>query len=160
MTDHSGSCICGNIKYKVGNNPQRVTFCHCKFCQRATGGAYLVEPLFNSTDFSFTSGTAKTYTHVSLGSGQNVYIHFCDNCGTKVAMTFDRFDGITGVFGGTFDDPNWFDRSAENAKHIYLGVAQKGTIIPAGYTTYIEHAQDGAGNPCKATVFDLPLTIK
>ena len=160
MTKAQGGCLCGKLRYEVGTQPSRVTMCHCKFCQRATGGAYLVEPIFDARDFSIIKGTPKNYTHTSEGSGKAVYIHFCDNCGTKLFLTFERFADVVGVYGGTFDDPNWFDITPENSKHIFLGVAQRGTVNPAGYR-YLHRArhQERRGRRLPQRCFTNPQII-
>jgi hypothetical protein len=54
----------------------------------------------------------------------------------KLYLDLERFPAIYGVYGGTFDDPNWFDRSPEMTRHIFLGSAQRGTVIPAGVKTF------------------------
>jgi len=159
MTVAQGGCLCGGLRYEVGNQPARTTMCHCKFCQRATGSAYLVEPVFEASDFALTRGKPKQYIHVSEGSGKEVHIHFCDNCGTKLFLTFERFADVVGVYGGTFDDPNWLEIGPENSKHIFLGVAQKGTVIPPHVNTFIEHATESDGTPITPTVFDRPHII-
>jgi hypothetical protein len=154
MTSAQGGCLCGQLRYEVNAQPLRVTMCHCKFCQRATGGAYLVEPVFDAKNFAVIAGVEKTYTHLSEGSGKEVYIHFCDNCGTKLFLTFERFEGFVGVYAGTFDDPNWFDLTPENSKHIFLGVAQRGTVIPPHFNTFVEHAAQNDGTPIAPRVFE------
>lgn len=159
MSNAMGGCLCGKLRYEVRGLPVRTTVCHCRFCQRATGSAYLVEPVFNAGDFSVTSGTPARYTHVSEGSGKEVHVHFCSNCGTKLFLTFERFDGMVGLYGGTFDDPNWFELTPENSKHIFLGVARKGTVIPPHINTFVEHAAHADGTPIQPTVFDAPMTI-
>ena len=159
MTNAQGGCLCGRLRYEVSAEPIRTTVCHCKFCQRATGGAYMVEPVFDAKDFAIIAGEEKKYTHISEGSGKEVYIHFCDNCGTKLLLTFERFAGFVGVYGGTFDDPNWFDITPKNSKHIFLGVARRGTVIPPHINTYIEHAAQSDGTPIAAMVFETPKVI-
>jgi hypothetical protein len=133
--------------------------CHCKFCQRATGGAYLVEPVFENADFAIILGMPKSYTHLSEGSGKDVYIHFCENCGTKIFLTFGRFEGAVGLYGGTLDDPNWLEITPENSKHIFLGEAQKGTVIPPHFNTFGKHSTENDGSPNAATIFDEPHII-
>ena len=159
MKEVQGGCLCGTLRYEVKEQPSRVTMCHCKFCQKATGGAYLVEPIFDRQDFSMLAGEPKIYTHTSVGSGKQVFIHFCDTCGTKLFLTFERFADVVGVYGGTFDDPNWFEVTPENAKHIFLGVAQRGTVIPSGMNTFIEHATENDGTPIEPTIFASPQVI-
>ena len=119
----------------------------------------MVEPIFDKQDFSMLAGEPKIYTHTSVGSGKQVFIHFCDTCGTKLFLTFERFADVVGVYGGTFDDPNWFEVTPENAKHIFLGVAQRGTVIPSGMNTFIEHATENDGTPIEPTIFASPQVM-
>jgi len=154
-----GGCLCGGLRYGVDTLPVRVTMCHCRFCQRATGGAYMVEPVFDKSQFRLTRGEPKVYDHISEGSGKTVHIHFCDTCGTKLFISFERFVDVVGVYGGTFDDPDWYPRTPENTKHIFLAVAQHGTVIPAGFNSFQEHATTNDGTPVKPTVYETPKLI-
>lgn len=149
-----GGCLCGNIRYEVSADPVRVTFCHCRYCQRATGSAYLVEPIFKKSDFNIVQGKTRTYSQASAGSGKRVTANFCETCGTKLFLDLERFPEIVGVYGGTFDDPNWFSRPPKNSRHIFLDFAQKGTVVPAGYDTFKEHAAKNDGSPASSTVYD------
>ena len=159
MATHEGGCLCGGIRYAVKAPPLRVTICHCRFCQRATGSAFLVEPIFGKSAFAVAAIQPKIYRHRSAGSGKIVEVHFCDNCGTKLFLSFERFPDVIGVYGGTFDDPNWFDRSPENTRHIFLGVAQRGAVIPAGFACFEEHAITNDGTPIAPTVFNEHLAM-
>src|SRR5512142_2925318 len=107
MSVYEGGCLCGDVRFKATAPPIRVTFCHCRFCQRATGYAYLIEPIFSKADFVLTKGAPSSYDHRSEGSGKIVHVHFCGRCGTKLYLTFERFPDVFGVYCGTFDDPNW-----------------------------------------------------
>jgi len=160
MSAHEGGCLCGHIRYSVKTEPMRVTICHCRFCQRATGSAFLVEPIFGKSDFSLTAGEPTIYQHRSEGSGKIVNVHFCARCGTKLFLSFERFSEVVGVYGGTFDDPDWFERSARNSRHIFLSVAQRGTVIPAGIDCYDQHTTTNDGQPIKSTVFIEPREIR
>jgi hypothetical protein len=159
MAINEGGCLCGGVRYATKADPMRVTYCHCRFCQRATGGAYLVEPIFQKYDFEVTSGSPARYGHVSEGSGKLVNVNFCPNCGTKLFLGFERFPDVIGVYGGTFDDPNWFPRDARISKHIFLDVAQHGTVIPAGIDTFRLHATDNDGTPIDPEVLSVPRTV-
>ena len=159
MAFHRGGCICGNVKYETLNDPVRVTICHCKFCQRATGSAYMVEPIFRLEDLRITRGSTTTFLHRSQGSGKTNTIHFCAACGTKLYLSFERFTDVCGVYAGTFDDPNWFEIRPDNAKHIFLEVARHDTIIPPGIMVYEQHATRNDGTPVEPVVFDAPRVI-
>lgn len=159
MTENGGGCLCGGIRYLTCSEPVRVTFCHCRFCQRTTGSAYLVEPIFQRSDFQVTEGVPTTYVHRSEGSGKIVTIHFCATCSTKLFLSFERYPEIVGVYGGSFDDPNWYRWNQENSKHIFLEAAQHGTIIPAGIPSYRQHSTLNDGTPVDPLLFDQPHTI-
>ncbi len=159
MSAHQGGCLCGALRYETIGEPSVVFFCHCKFCQRSTGGAYLVEPIFDRDKFKIICGNPDTYEHRSEGSGKRVTINFCATCGTKLFLDLERFSDVSGVFGGTYDDPNWFKRTADNSKHIFLEVAQHGTLIPSGVDTFLQQVIDIEGEPVKPIVFESPHSI-
>jgi len=131
-----GRCLCGEIAYAAEGEPSVVTVCHCRFCQRATGAAYLVDALFKRERFRVTKGQAQVYDHVSAGSGQSVHIHFCARCGTKLWMTFQRFPALVGIYAGTLDDPGAFDRSPSRVNYIFTDSAAPWTVLPAGARTW------------------------
>jgi hypothetical protein len=112
---HEGGCLCGDTRYRTTAEPLRVTICHCTFCQRFTGSAYLVEPIFNRADVVFSGAPLKAYDHRSDSSSKRVTLRFCGRCGTTLYLDLERFPDILGLCGGTFDDPNWFERSAATA---------------------------------------------
>jgi hypothetical protein len=150
---NEGGCLCGGVRYKTTAEPQRVTICHCTFCQRFTGSAFLVEPIFMKADVALSGEAPRTYDHRSDSSGKRVTLNFCDRCGTTLYLDLERFPAILGLCGGTFDDPNWFDRGQGKARHIFTRSMQKGVVLPAGIETYELHALRNDGTPNVPTVF-------
>ncbi len=159
MPLHEGGCLCGDVRYAADREPVRVTICFCRFCQRATGSMGMVEPLFNRAAFRISFGHARRYELTSKGSGKRVTVNFCPTCGTKLFLEFERFPDVVGVYAGTFDDPNWFERAPQNTKFIFLDSAQRGTIVPPGYNTFHEHSMLNDGRPVEPIVFDQTHTI-
>lgn len=163
MTDHSphneGGCLCGGLRYRTTTEPVRITICHCKFCQRATGSAYFVEPIFERGAFEIVTGAPKEFAHRSEGSGKQVFVNFCGDCGTKIFLGFERWPDLVGIYAGTFDDPNWFEMRADNAKHIFLDSAREGTILPPGIATFRQHATENDGTPIEPTFFTEPQAV-
>jgi hypothetical protein len=158
-TNHEGGCLCGDIRYRTIAEPLRVTICHCTFCQRFTGAAFLVEPIFRKEDVVFSGTAARTYDHRSDGSGKRVTLNFCATCSTTLYLDLERFPEILAMCGGTFDNPNWFDRSAETCRHIFTRSAQVGVVLPAGLKIYPEHALQLHGIPNEPIVLAHPLTV-
>jgi hypothetical protein len=156
---HKGGCLCGDVRYRVTAEPLRVTICHCTFCQRFTGTAYLVEPIFRRADFALTGAAPQTYDHQSDRSKKRVTLNFCGRCGTTIYLDLERFPEILGICGGTFDDPNWFTRNEANCRHIFTRSAQSGVVLPPGLQIYESHALKLDGSPNEPTVFAHALTI-
>lgn len=154
----AGRCLCGSLAFEVTAPPFDVIDCHCRFCQRATGSAYLVETLFDINEFRTTAGRPAIYEHRSAGSGKAIRIHFCATCGTKLWMTFARFPGKVGVFSGTFDRPDWFG-PAEDRLHFFLSEAPLGRVLPAGAEVYDAHYFAAEGVPDTAHRFDRPTVV-
>ena len=156
MSIHAGGCLCAAVRYQTLTDPLRVTICHCRFCQRATGSAYMVEPIFRLEDLQVTCGSPVVYDLRSAGSGKLVHIHFCQTCGTKLYLTFERFAQTCGVYAGTFDDPDWFDAGTENSRHIYVDVARHDTVLPAHVKLFRQHALLYDGSPLEAMTLKAP----
>lgn len=159
MTIHAGGCLCGGLRYENTADPVRVTICHCRFCQRATGSAYMVEPLFRAEDMRVTAGTPATYSLRSEGSGKTVTVHFCAACGTKLWLSFERFPDILGLYAGVFDDPNWFEIGPGNAKQIFIDTARPESILMPGINVFGQHATTNDGTPLEPVVFDRPVAV-
>jgi len=156
---HAGGCLCGDIRYKTTAEPLRVTICHCTFCQRSTGSAFLVEPIFRKQDVVFSGRAPTTYDHRSDSSHKRVTLNFCARCGTTIFLDLERFPGVLGLCGGTFDDPNWFDRSRGKCRHIFTRSAQKGVVLPARVDTFREHAVQLDGTPNEPVVLQHALMV-
>jgi hypothetical protein len=159
MIRHAGGCLCGRLRYETSADPVRVTICHCRFCQRATGSAYMVEPLFREEDVKVTTGAPSTFALRSKGSGKTVTVHFCAGCGTKIWLSFERFPGILGLYAGTFDDPNWFEIGPDNAKQIFIDAARPDSILMPGINVFGQHATLNDGTALEPVIFDAPHAV-
>ena len=143
----TGHCLCGAVAYDTGGDPLWTTICYCRFCQRATGSDRMIEPIFERDPFAFTKGAPAVYTLSSEGSGQDVHVHFCATCGTKLALTFARWPDRLGIYIGTLDDPAAIRPALGTSKHIFTSEARPGTILPPDVPTYARHATEPDGTP-------------
>lgn len=144
---HKGRCLCGAIRYETLAEPLRVTICHCRFCQRLTGSSFLLEPIFRKQDVLFEGVAAKTYEHRSATSGMRVTLNFCGRCSTTLCLALERFPGVLGICGGTFDDPDWFERAPGKYRHIFIRSAQSDVVLPANVDLFERHAIELNGTP-------------
>jgi hypothetical protein len=37
---HTGSCLCGAVKYRIDTPIREVSHCHCSMCRKAHGAAF------------------------------------------------------------------------------------------------------------------------
>jgi hypothetical protein len=88
-----------------------------------------------------------------------VTLNFCGRCATTIYLDLERFPDVVGLCGGTFDDPNWFDRSKDRCRHIFTRSAQKGVILPADVNLYEGHALQLDGTPNQPTIFAHALVV-
>ena len=62
----TGGCACGAIRYECVAEPMFMWNCHCRECQRSTGGGAAVNVVFSASTVRFTKGAPKE--HVSTGT--------------------------------------------------------------------------------------------
>jgi hypothetical protein len=133
---HQGGCLCGAVRYRTLGRPLHTTICHCTFCQRLTGSAFLVEPVFATKSVEIDCGTVATYHHRSAAHGRRLTVNFCPSCGTHLSLLFERFPGYQGICGGTFDDPRWFQPD----RHIFTETAVLWMVFPPRIDCFAQHA--------------------
>lgn len=123
-----GGCLCGRIRYRATQAPLRTLVCHCTFCQRVTGSLAYSESLFPMDAVQFSGAPMRAYAHRSDSSGKQVFVHFCDTCGTTLSLTFERWPDARAISRGTMDAPE----AVEVTAHIWTRSAHSGGALPAG----------------------------
>lgn len=118
---HTGSCLCGTVRFEVSTGLKEPDACHCSICRR-TSGHYWV-----STDVPRSAITLHGLDNITwYQSSAKVRRGFCRTCGS--AMFFDppaTRDWI-GVAMGAFDKPT-------NTKiHEHIFVVDKGDYYELG----------------------------
>jgi hypothetical protein len=140
MTDkHEGGCVCGSLRYVARGDPERVTICHCTWCQRRTGSAFGVEAVFPASAVDLSGDTLLTYRHISDVSGRWLDQQFCSRCGANIGFMAEAVPGIRTIAAGTFDDPSWIEPGRYSFRYVYLRSAQAWSTLPDGVERYEAH---------------------
>ncbi len=84
----TGGCLCGAIRYEASESPIDAGICHCRTCQKSTGGAFMVIVGFSHSAFRFTKGEPKLYRSSAIMDKG-----FCPHCGS---LLFDQYLVQTG----------------------------------------------------------------
>ncbi|HNB26664.1 MAG TPA: GFA family protein [Alphaproteobacteria bacterium] len=58
-TRHQGGRVCGAVRYVTEGAPERVSLCHCAWCQKRTGTAFGTEAVFRAEAGRFSRGAPK-----------------------------------------------------------------------------------------------------
>lgn len=88
-----GSCHCGSVMYEAEIDPDQVVICHCTDCQTFSSAPYRVSVFgVRSDNFRRIKGSPKTYSKTG-GSGREVLVVFCGECGTALYSTKNDTEG-------------------------------------------------------------------
>jgi len=99
MTEVTGGCLCGALRFTATGAPYRVGICHCLDCRKNHGALFHASAIFPEDAVTVT-GPWHSYQDRS----------FCPNCGSPV---FAHIDDEIGINLGAFDVPNQFRPSYE-----------------------------------------------
>lgn len=53
---HSGSCLCGAVRFEVEGDFERFYLCHCQYCRKDTGSAHGANLFSSSATLQWLSG--------------------------------------------------------------------------------------------------------
>lgn len=105
-TPFTGGCMCGAVRYECSAEPLMSGNCHCRDCQRASGGAF-VSALAVPRNALKITGEIKYYD-VKGDSGNTVSRGFCPNCGARLFGRPAVASDLIVIMAGSLDDPSWY----------------------------------------------------
>lgn len=109
----TGGCQCGRVRYRAEVSDTEAYLCHCRMCQRATGGF--------AASFVHLPNEAVTWEwepdwYVSSPIAKRA---FCSACGSPLGLRFNDGTGIDLTFGSC-DDPSGFEpKSHSGAESLH-----------------------------------------
>lgn len=127
MTDITGGCACGNVRFKITGPPMGVGVCHCLDCQKSSGGGPNYVALVPKGSFEVTNGEPKTYER-KADSGTEVGQVFCADCGTPLWSVPGPMSPFYPVKLGALDDPS----ELRPQLHLYTDSAQPWHLMHEG----------------------------
>lgn len=102
MVTMTGGCQCGRIRYTAEIADDEAYLCHCRMCQRATGGV--------SIAWKNVRAASVTWEREPDRYRSSPFAHrgFCSACGTPLTFEFLEGSGNLDLTVGSFDDPSRF----------------------------------------------------
>ena len=96
----TGGCQCGAIRFAVSAAPAKVSICHCRMCQKASGAPFASFADIETSAFAWTRGKPAAFRSSTIAMRD-----FCAACGTP--LSFRRIDGPRiEIMTGAFDRPD------------------------------------------------------
>jgi hypothetical protein len=126
----TGSCACGEVRYRLASEPLFVHCCHCRNCQRQTGSAFVINLLIEADRVELLSGDPVP-VDVPRDDGSNQRIFRCQTCHVAVYSEYGRPE-VLFVRGGTLEDPS----SVAPDVHIFTRSKLPWLALPDGVPAF------------------------
>lgn len=81
MSQHQGSCFCGEVKFQVKGEPEAMGYCHCDSCRRWSAGPVNAFSLWAPDSLEVLAGKDRIDT---FNLTEQSYRKWCRNCGGHV----------------------------------------------------------------------------
>lgn len=82
--DFKGECLCGAVRFAAAPPTLFCAHCHCRFCRRAHGAAFVTWFGVPEARFRFLEGEAQVKWYASSKQGRR---GFCAKCGSTLFYT-------------------------------------------------------------------------
>ncbi|MEH2470200.1 hypothetical protein V1281_000553 [Nitrobacteraceae bacterium AZCC 2161] len=92
----TGGCQCGAIRFALSAAPTRISICHCRMCQKASGAPFASLADIPNEHFAWTRGKPAAFRSSSIAERD-----FCAQCGTPLsyrAIGGPKIEIMTGAF--------------------------------------------------------------
>lgn len=99
MTKLTGGCLCGAIRYQVTAPDLCVSHCHCTFCRRAAGAAFITWMTLAAGKLIITNGEVTEFE-----SSPGAWRGFCADCGTSLTYRHVNHSEEVDLTAATLDD--------------------------------------------------------
>ena len=97
MDNLKGSCLCGEISYRLDSKILNVVNCHCDFCRSHSGAAFSTYAALPHASLQITRGE-ESLASFEAGEGKK---HFCRICGTPIFNLNKKYPGACMIYLGT-----------------------------------------------------------
>ena len=101
MSRMTGGCACGRVRYTASVADDDAYLCHCRMCQRATGGVSIA---FKNLKKSDVTWLAEPDWYNSSPIARRPY---CRDCGTPLGFEYPDSPNMDLTIG-SFDEPGRF----------------------------------------------------
>ncbi|MBZ9812490.1 GFA family protein [Mesorhizobium sp. CA7] len=109
--NHSGSCLCGAVRFRTKGPLRGVIYCHCSQCRKQSGHFYAATNVADA-DIVIEGMENLTWYEASDFAKRG----FCKTCGS-VLFWKPKGDAYISVMAGSFEEPS----GLQGECHIFVG---------------------------------------
>lgn len=102
----TGGCQCGQVKYRLKEEPLALYACHCLDCQKQSSSAFGMSMWMHREAVEFYSGQLSFWTTRDERGAQKICA-FCGNCGSRIYHAAGDEPKILSMKAGSLDDTSW-----------------------------------------------------
>lgn len=125
---HEGHCSCGFVRYRMASAPMIVHACHCSWCQRESGGPFVVNAVIEAARVTLVQGEIHMVVTPSA-SGRNQKIARCPQCQVALWSHYPTAgERICFVRVGTLEAPARLPPDV----HVFTSTRQTWLPLPEG----------------------------
>ncbi len=128
----TGSCQCGNIRYRVTEAPLVAVACHCDDCRKLSGSVYGTVLVLAAAAL-VVEGDLRVWQRIAA-SGRRNNAHFCPICGNRIYHQDPDAPHIKRIRSGTLDGVE----IPEPRIHVFTSRKQSWVTIPDGTIQFDE----------------------
>jgi hypothetical protein len=97
----TGGCQCGAVRYAMHvSQVEKPHACHCRMCQKATGGLFAALAGCSKAKLEWTKGEPAVFASSNLATRA-----YCRNCGTPLTFSYNQPEARIYVTIGSLDHP-------------------------------------------------------
>jgi hypothetical protein len=121
-----GGCDCGRIRYRLSSRPLFVHCCHCRWCQRESGGAFAINAMIEADRLQWL-GDMPQRVPTPSASGKGQIFWRCPTCWIALSSHYaGAGESVHFVRVGTLDQPDLMPPDI----HIFTATRQPWVRLP------------------------------
>ena len=141
----TGGCQCGRVRYDAQVVPDEAYLCHCRMCQRASGGVAAAFVNVLQADIAW-HGEPDWYDSSPIARRP-----FCAGCGTPLGFRFREGSDKMDLTVGSFDNPGRFTPKhhfgAESIHEAWLDTSALPRMRSDEYDVLVQKWNDAGAEP-------------
>ena len=102
MSDWTGGCLCGTVRFRLASDPFDAGWCYCRTCQLNSGSPAMVFATAPLTDYRIEAGESAVRRVEPSGFGHRA---FCGECGTPLYTHVEHQADTIDFSIATLDEP-------------------------------------------------------